>query len=267
MTTSAWYYLDQGQGPSVVLLHGLGANSFSWRHNLGPLSRHCRVAALDLPAHGRTPGAVVADFRPETLAAGIMALLNSRGISQAVVVGNSLGGSLALLLAHHYPERVAALVLIAPAAASPRVPLIFHPLRLQGLGLIVATVMGPWILPVALRMIYHNRELITPEVVAGYAPTFSTLVHRLALRRLCRETNPWPLNRVKDLLQGIHQPVSLIWGQEDRILPVQQADFLKANLPQAEFHLLPDTGHAPQEESPVTVNEIIIAFLRGSLKN
>lgn len=262
-----WFFREQGQGPPLFLLHGLGANSFSWRDNLGPLSRHYRVLAPDLPAHGRTPGSVVPDFRLETLAAGLLAFLDRRRVDKAVVVGNSLGGGLALLLAHHYPERVAALVLLAPAAALKRVPLIFYPLRLPALGLMVAACLGPWILPPALRMIFHRRELITPQVVAGYAPTFSTLARRLALGRLCRDIEPWPLAQVESLLQGIHQPVSLIWGQEDRILPVQQADFLKAHLPQAEFHLLPEIGHAPQEEDPETVNEIIIAFLGRSLKN
>jgi pimeloyl-ACP methyl ester carboxylesterase len=262
-----WFFREQGQGPPLLLLHGLGANSFSWRHNLEPLSRHYRVLAPDLPSHGRTPGSALPDFRLETLAADIIAFLDRRGVEKAAVVGNSLGGGLALLLARHYPERVAALVLIAPAAALRRVPLIFYPLRLPGLGLAVAACLGPWILPLALRMIYHRRELITPEVVAGYAPTFSTLAHRLALRRLCREIEPRPLTQVESLLKGIHQPVSLIWGQEDRILPVQQADFLKAHLPQAQFHLLPEIGHTPHEEDPAAVNEIIIAFLGRSLKN
>ena len=267
MTPSDWFYLEKGQGPPLLLIHGLGANSFSWRHNLAPLSRHYRVLAPDLPAHGRTPGAAVPDLSLETLTAGLLAFLDRRGVDQVTVVGNSLGGALALLLARHYPERVAALVLIAPAAALRRIPLIFFPLRLPALGLAVAACLGPWILPLALRQMYHRRDLITPEVVAGYAPTFSTLAKRLALRRLCREINPWGLSRVQELLQGIHQPVSLIWGQEDRILPVQQADFLKAHLPQTEFHLLPGIGHAPQEEDPATVNEIIIAFLGRSLKN
>lgn len=262
-----WFFLEAGQGPPLLLLHGLGASSFSWRHNLGPLSRHYRVLAPDLPAHGRTPGTAVPDLGLETLVAGLVAFLNRRGVSQAAVVGNSLGGSLALLLARHCPKRVAALALLAPAAAVTRVPLIFRPLRLPGVGQIVAAGLGPWIIPWALRIIFHRRELITPEVVAGYAPTFATLANRLALGRLCRAIDPWPLERVKELMQNVHQPVCLIWGEEDRILPVRQGDFLQAYLPQAEFHLLPQTGHAPQEEDPAAVNEIIIAFLGRSLKN
>jgi pimeloyl-ACP methyl ester carboxylesterase len=262
-----WFFLEQGQGPPLLLLHGLGASSFSWRHTIPVLSRQYRVLAPDLPAHGRTGPTARGDYRLETLAAGISAFLDRRGVEKAAVAGNSLGGGLALLLARHYPERVAALILLAPAAALTRFPLMFYPLRLPGLGLLSAVFMGPWILPLGLRLVYHRRELITPQVVAGYAPTFKSLANRLAFQRLVRDLEPWPMAKVESLLQGIAQPVSLIWGQEDRILPVQQADFLTARLPAAEFHLLPEVGHAPQEEAPAAVNEIIIAFLERSLKN
>jgi pimeloyl-ACP methyl ester carboxylesterase len=262
-----WFFLEQGQGPPLLLLHGLGASSFSWRHTIPALSPQYRVLAPDLPAHGRTGPVAGGDYRLEALADGISDFLDRRSVEKAAVAGNSLGGGLALLLAHRYPERVAALILLAPAAALTRIPLMFYPLRLPGLGLLTAVLLGPWILPLGLRLAYHRRELITPEVAAGYAPTFSKLANRLALQRLVRDLEPWPPAKVDSLLQGIAQPVSLIWGREDRILPVQQADFLTTRLPAAEFHLLPDAGHAPQEEAPEAVNEIIIAFLRRSLKN
>uniref|UniRef100_A0A7C3WGN8 Alpha/beta fold hydrolase n=1 Tax=Desulfobacca acetoxidans TaxID=60893 RepID=A0A7C3WGN8_9BACT len=267
MGPSDWFFQEQGQGPPLLLLHGLGASSFSWRHNLGPLSRRYRVLAPDLPPHGRTSPSATPDYRLETLAAGVLAFLDCRGVHQAIVAGNSLGGSLALLLAHLHPDRIAALVLLAPAVALTRPPLIFYPLRLPGVGLLAAWLLGPWILPVALRLIYYRRELATPAVAAGYAPTFATLDKRLALRRLCRELEPWPLTQVEVLLRRLRQPVALIWGEQDRILPVRQAHWLKERLPQAQFHLLPQVGHAPQEEAPERVNEIIIAFLARSLKN
>lgn len=267
MNSPEWFFLERGQGPPLLLLHGLGACSFSWRHNLVPLARHYRVLAPDLPAHGRTGPAPPADYRLEALAEGVLAFMDRRGVERAAVAGNSLGGGLALLLAHDHPERVAALILLAPAAALTRIPLTFRPLRLPGIGLLTAALLGPWMLPLALKLVYHRQEFVTPEVAAGYAPTFSTLANRLALRRLARQLEPWPLVRVQALLQGIRRPVALIWGAEDRILPVHQADLFKERLPQADFHLLSEVGHAPQEEAPETVNKIIIAFLERSLKN
>lgn len=261
-----WYFESRGQGPTLLLLHGLGASSFSWRHNLTPLARHFQVLAVDLPGHGRSPAPLSADYRQEALARGIMDFLDRRGIRQAAVAGNSLGGGLAMLLARDYPERVHALILLAPGVALKRVPWLFYPLRLPGLGLMAAALLGPWIIPLALRLAYHRPQLITPEVVAGYAGPYRDLRRRLALRRICRQLQVPPFSVIEALLTKIHQPTAIVWGEQDRILPVAQAAWLQARLPQAELHLLPEIGHAPQEEAWGAVNKIIIAFLTRSFK-
>ena len=138
-----WYFIDQGRGPNLLLLHGLGASSFSWRHNLGPLARHFRVLAPDLPPHGRSPAPLDGDYTVAGQIRGILEFLDRRGIEQAALAGNSLGGGLALLLARDYPERFPALVLLAPAVALTRVPYIFYPLRLPRLGRLAAASWDP----------------------------------------------------------------------------------------------------------------------------
>lgn len=262
-----WSLTDEGRGFPLLLLHGLGACAFSWRHNIAPLAQHFRVLAPDLPGHGLTPAHLVPAYRLENLVHALWQLLGQVGVRRFVAVGNSLGGSLALLMARKQPERVAALILLAPAVFLSRPPWLCYLLRPPVLGWLVAALMGPWMLPMALRLAYHHHRLITPAVIQGYAPTFRTLAHRQALRRLAKELHPWPAAQVEALLAAIHQPVCLLWGCEDRILPVSQAHGLAARLPQAELHLLPGVGHAPQEEAPEAVNKIIIAFLGCSLKN
>ena len=258
---------EAGRGYPLVLLHGFGASSFSWRGNLGPLSQHYRVLVPDLPGHGRTPAAAVPDFRLETLSRELLHLLDCQGVPQAALAGNSLGGSLALLLARDHPERFPALVLLAPGVAVRRLPWFFYPLRVPLLGLALALFLGPWTARMALHHSYYRWELITPEVIAGFAPTFRTLANRLALRRLVCQVDPLSLSQAESLLGEIRQPLCLIWGERDRILPKKQAFWLKERLPRAELHILPEVGHAPQEEAPERVNEIIIAFLARSLKN
>lgn len=257
-----WYFRSQGRGPVLLLLHGLGASSFSWRDNLGPLAGHFRVVAPDLPAHGCSPAPLHEDYRAASLSRGVMDFLDRQGIARAAVAGNSLGGGLALFLARNYPQRITALILLAPAAAMTRIPWIFAPLRLPVLGLLAAACLGPWIIPWILHRVYYRRELITPAVVAGYAAPYRGLRRRLALRQVLRRLQIPPLAEMEDLLRNIRQPVSLIWGEEDRILPVDQAHWIKARLPQTRLHLLPAVGHAPQEEAPAAVNKIIIDFLR-----
>ena len=263
--TRDWFIREAGQGFPLMLLHGLGASSFSWRDNIGPLSRHYRILAPDLPAHGRTPALAGLDFRLKTLTRELLHLLDDRGVSRTVLTGNSLGGSLALLLAHEHPERFPALVLLAPAVT--RLPWLFYPLRLPVLGAGLAVLLGPWTARAALHISYYRRDLITPEVIRGYTPTFRTMANRLGLRRLIGAIDPMPLTQAAGLLRQLRQPVCLIWGEQDRILPLDQAFWLREHLPRVELHVLPDVGHAPQEEAPEQVNEIIIAFLARSLKN
>jgi len=87
-----WYVETAGQGPDLVLLHGLGASSFSWRHNRAPLSRHFRVITPDLPGHGRSPAPLDADYRAEALVRGVIDFLDWQGLDTVALGGNSLGG-------------------------------------------------------------------------------------------------------------------------------------------------------------------------------
>jgi pimeloyl-ACP methyl ester carboxylesterase len=265
--TQTWFCQKAGQGFPLVLLHGLGASSFSWRENIGPLSRHYQVFAPDLPAHGRTPPDAVPDFDLATLTRALVHLLDRLGVARAILAGNSLGGTLALLLARDYPERFPALVLLAPAVALARLPLFFYPVRLPVVGKPLAALLGPWTARLALYFSYYRWDLINPEVIAGYQTTFRTMANRLALRRLICRVDPLPLPQLIDLLGQVPQPVSLIWGEHDHILSPKQGFWLKEHLPRAELQVLPEVGHAPQEEAPELVNEIIIAFLARSLKN
>ncbi len=262
-----WYVEIQGQGPNLVLLHGLGASSFSWRHNRGPLSRHFRVITPDLPGHGRSPAPRHGDYRTDRLIRGVLDFLDWHKLTTVFLGGNSLGGGLSLLAAAEQPERVAALVLLAPAAALTRVPYAFYPLRLPVLGYAVAALLGPWFLPLFMRLVYYDAARMIPEAVAGYALPYRDLNCRLALRQLCRQLELRPLDEISARLRVLTQPALLIWGKQDRILPASQGFWLKQHLPQARLKILPEVGHAPQEEAPGAVNEIIIDFLDHPLKN
>jgi pimeloyl-ACP methyl ester carboxylesterase len=262
-----WYVEITGQGPDLVLLHGLGASSFSWRHNRAALSRHFRVITPDLPGHGRSIALPDGDYHLEALVRGLLDFLDWYGLGAVALGGNSLGGGLSLVLASQHPERVTALILLAPAAALTRLPYAFWPLRLPVVGDAVAALLGPWLLPWFMRLVYSHPERLIPEAAPGYAPPYRDFSHRLALRQVCRHLETRPLAEVEAMLRGLAMPTALIWGKQDRILPPAQAYWLAERLPQAEFHLLPDVGHAPQEEAPEPVNKIIIDFLDRSLKN
>ena len=152
-----WYVEIEGQGPDLVLLHGLGASSFSWRHNRAHLSRHFRVITPDLPGHGRSPAPPGGDYHTEALVRGVLDFLDWQGLETVALGGNSLGGGLSLILAREQPARVSALVLLAPAAALTRVPYVFWPLRLPVLGYATAVPPGTLAAPLV-----HAPGLLPP---------------------------------------------------------------------------------------------------------
>jgi pimeloyl-ACP methyl ester carboxylesterase len=263
---SRWHYLQAGQGENLLLLHGLGASVFSWRHNLDPLGRFYQVLALDLKGCGDSSVGFGEDYSLEALALEVLAFMDNLGVKRTALAGNSLGGSVALMLAQRFPERVSALVLLAPAVFLSRLPWIVYPLKLPVVSWLSVWVLGPWVIPLALRLAYHDPRLITPEVVAGYARPFRSLKKRLVLRELCGGLHLWSRPQLQALLAAVRQPTLIIWGEQDRILPPAQAWELKQHLSQAELHLLPGVGHAPQEENPLQVNKIMIDFLNRSFK-
>ncbi len=262
-----WFWIDAGQGHPLVLIHGFGASSFSWRENIGPLKEHFRVLVPDLPGHGQTRGVPGADYSLASLAVGLRAGLEARGISRAAVAGNCFGGGLALLLAHFYPEMVSHLILVDPAAVLTRLPLLFTPLRTPILGKLVAASLGPWVLHLGLRLAYHDWSLITPQVIEGYSPTYLDIKQRLTLWEMCQKMVFLPQKQVGKILAGIHQPTILIWGRKDRILPLRQGYRFLSYRPQTPAFFLREIGHAPQEEAPDKVNKIIIDFLKPGLIN
>ena len=189
-----WYVEIAGQGPDLVLLHGLGASSFSWRHNRALLSRHFRVITPDLPGHGRSPAPLDADYRAEALVRGVVDFLDWQGLDTVALGGNSLGGGLSLVLARERPARVSALVLLAPAAAMTRIPYAFLPLRLPVLGYAAAILLGPWLLPWFMRLVYCHPERLIPRRWRATPPPTGTSA---AAWRCARSAGPlrfapWP---------------------------------------------------------------------------
>ncbi len=255
-----WHFISQGQGPDLLLLHGLGGSVFSWRHNLAPLAARFRTTALDLKGHGASCASIAEDFRLEDLVGDVKQFMDAAGIAQAVMAGNSLGGSLAVLLAHHHPDRVRALILLAPALFLRRLPVIVYPLKIPVMGWLLGALSGPWIIPPALRLNYADHRSITAAVVEGYSKPLRSLARRMTLTKLCRQLVVPPPSRVESILADLQVPVAIIWGEQDRILPARQLQRLRECLPRAQVHLLAGVGHNPQEEAPAAVNKIIIAF-------
>ncbi len=251
------HYVAQGQGRALVLVHGLAGWSFSWRHNLGPLSRHFRVYALDLPGCGLSdPGLLTMEEAAQVVAGFVTAM----GESRAHLLGTSTGGASAALCALNSPELVEKLVLVAPVNPFSRNHRAAIHLGGTAAGEVIlraAQLAGPWLAGILLRRrLYARPERVSKETVEGYARPLARPSLPAELRRVYRDWQAPPA----EAWSRIAQPVLLIWGERDRTVPPGSGRKLAAAL-KAELEVLPACGHLPYEEEPEIFNKTVTGFL------
>jgi pimeloyl-ACP methyl ester carboxylesterase len=251
----------RGEGATVLLIHGFGTSSFTWRHIMRPLAARLRVLAPDLLGVGCPARPRRADYSLEAHVERLEALLNEMAIEGARVVGHSFGGSMALLLAARHPHRVSRLALLAPAAFVERYPLLVRVLRSPVLGPLAMWVPARGAARLALRRAYADPSRITPEAVPGYARDLGDRRVRRALRATAIAFSRTKPERLREVLAGIHPPTLILWGREDRILPPSQGESLQLALPHARLILVAGAGHALHEERPDAVLDALLPFL------
>jgi len=247
-----------GEGePAVFLLHGFGASTFSWQEVMGPLAEMGTVVAFDRPAFGLTERPMPGEwerpnpYTPEAQADLTVGLMDALGVEQAVLVGNSAGGTIALLTALTYPERVVGLVLVDAAVyVGGGTPGFLRPLlntpQMRHLGPLLVRRYRDWGMDFA-HSAWHDTSGITPEVWEGYLKPLKAQNWDRVLWELTRASHALDL---PERLGEVAMPVLVVTGDDDRIVPTGQSVSLAEELPQADLVVIPNCGHVPQEECP-----------------
>ncbi|GAN97784.1 branched-chain alpha-keto acid dehydrogenase subunit E2 [Komagataeibacter europaeus NBRC 3261] len=245
----------EGDGTPLLLIHGFGGDLKNWMLNHAALAHGRRVIAFDLPGHGESSK----DVWPGTLAffADVTAqLLAQLKIEQAHVMGHSLGGGIALTLAQAAPQSVASLVLVAPAGLGPQINMTFIN------GFIEADRVRA--VQDVLKYLVHDKSLIGRRMSDDVLRYKRLDGVQAALRTVADACFPGGHqgDDLRPVLAAVDVPVTVIWGREDEILPVTQADGLSTAV---ERHILPDIGHMPQLESAGKVNEMVEEFMKSKV--
>jgi len=259
-------YADYGEGPAVVLVHGLGGSWQTWLKNIPVLATEHRVIAVDLPGFGASP-ALPAPADMATHADVLAALLDDLGLESAAIVGHSMGGLVALQLLAARPDLVERLVL-ANAGGIP-------------LGRIrLAAIVGGFKVfhrvfarETVIRAL-STRPRLRQVLFAGFMGNPSAMAGPFALEVVPRIFAPGFLgavtaaSRVAGAVDArtITTPVLLVWGTRDRILPLAQAQRLHGDLRDlgvdARLVALDGVGHCPMFEAPDLFNEAVLRFTR-----
>ena len=258
--------LTAGSGDPVLLIHGLGATKGSFLPTLAALAPAFRTIGLDLPGFGDSYKPLRAAYHPQFFARAIVDVLDALEIERAHLVGNSLGGRIALEVGLRFPERVGRLVLLAPSLAwrraRPWAPLV-RALRPE-LGLVQLT--PRWavegvvhrILPVASS---NWVRAGVDEFLRAYLTPRGRVAFYAAARQIYLE-EPHGAKGFWTRLAQLQPAALFVWGKQDWLVPIAFAAHVKEVLPAA-HHLELDCGHVPQLERPDETHTVMAAFLRA----
>jgi cation diffusion facilitator CzcD-associated flavoprotein CzcO/pimeloyl-ACP methyl ester carboxylesterase len=259
-------YRRTGEGEPVLLLHGIAQSLEDWNEQHDRLSLQHAVFSLDLPGFGysdRLPGAATLG----KLAGILPAFLDELGVTEPIaVIGNSLGGAVAMTLAARHPERVLSLVLANSAGFGKEVAMVLRLLAVKPIG---AALMKPNVKSSerTVSSLFYDKSLATEArvrhsfVLSQRADHAKTLLDIATDLGTFRGVSPqWRASLLK-AMQAVDVPTLVVWGDHDHVLPSNHLAAALTALPHAESHLFEKTGHMPQIERPDEFAALVESFL------
>lgn len=256
-TIGQWeiHYQAVGQGPPLLLIHGIGASLHCWDSLVPLLSKDFQVIALDLPGFGRSSKQVGAQYGLDDQSERIEQFLDYLEIDRCSLVGNSMGGTLALWLAHRHPKRFPNVVAIAPAANPKLVPWLTDK---------IGFLSGPasWLFLRGIAERFHKSTLANPDKLSARHVTQTLSVYRrnpVAIKSFLAATAAISDPRLLD--RTFESRALILWGAHDKLVPRWTIDRLMPRLADATLVIHPNGGHQLQEDDPEWTYQKIIDFL------
>lgn len=263
------YWTSGNKGTKVLLLHGAGGCVDYWMQNIGALAQHHCVYAVDMVGSGRSDKPV-ATYSLTYLAQFIKDFMDALNIKRASLIGPSLGGGVALQFTLMFPEKVSKLVLISCFGLGKELPI--------GLRLVSRPFLGEFLtrpsrngIAGMLKLAVHDPTLITDELIdISYQISALPGAHRSLLKLARRNSNIFGVRTqvyrpLVAQLASITAPTLVVWGKQDRLLPVAHADVAIKALPNAHLHVFDPCGHWPPFERPGEFNALVIEFLASNM--
>lgn len=261
------HYHEAGSGPALVLLHGSGPGVSGWsnfRGNFPAFASEFRTVVMDMPGFGKSERPEFDRAYPKVAADAVARLMDALGIEKAHLLGNSMGGYVALEFALAYPDRVDRLVLMGPGGLAVNV---LGPEQSEGARRLGDFMMAPskkameaWVDTMVANKSVVDDQLIEERLANAMAP--GALESAMAIfASLGQHPDPVPMYA---RLKGIKAPTLVTWGRDDRMLPVEGALMGFRQLPNAELHIFSRCGHWAQVERKEEFERLVSEFLTRS---
>jgi pimeloyl-ACP methyl ester carboxylesterase len=260
-------YYEAGEGPPVILLHGFGACTYTWRFLAPALARDHRVFAIDLKGFGLSAKPADDKYAVSDQADMVAAFIRRRDLSDLALVGHSMGGGVALMtylkVRPEVPARISKLVLIDSAGYPQKLPWFIRLARMPIISAIGGRLLPPrFATYLVLRKCYYNKDKITDEQIETYAYYGNLPGARQALTATAQQIMPADIDALTAQYKTIKVPVLIIWGAEDEVVPLSVGKKFKRDIPNSQLVILPKCGHIPPEEEPQETNRLVTTFLK-----
>ena len=261
-------YHQRGNGPTLVLVHGITSSAQTWGRVIGLLAEHHTVIAPDLLGHGES-AKPRGDYSLGAYASGIRDLLVALGHERATVLGHSLGGGIALQFAYQFPERVERLVLVSSGGLGRDVSVMLRAATLPG---------AEYVLPLLSSSAARNVVSASVKVLkalgirpnpdgVGIGQAFSSLgavdARRAFLHtaRSIIEPSGQRVSAADRLYLAAWLPTLIVWGARDRMIPVKHAHTAAEAIPSSRLEVFPSAGHFPFNDDPERFAEVVSDFI------
>jgi pimeloyl-ACP methyl ester carboxylesterase len=264
-------YVKAGNGPALLLLHGLGCTHRTWLPVLDALARRYTVIAPDLLGHGESDKPR-ADYSIGAFANGMRDLLTVLGIDKATVVGHSFGGGVAMQFAYQFPERTERLVLVGSGGLGPEVSPAIRAITTTGFYQVMGLLTLPGIRHVGMGGLQVlsstglSRFRDYDEVASIYG-SFRDPAARAAVRHVVRAVVDWQ-GQIVTMADRAYlteaMPMAVVWGRDDRVIPVRHASNAAALAPAARVEVIPNAGHFPHKDHPQRFARLVHDFVRST---
>jgi 2-hydroxy-6-oxonona-2,4-dienedioate hydrolase len=242
----------------LILLHGLGASAERWSRIIPTLSRYYRVIIPDIIGFGYSDKPAAVEYTMEFFIDFFKVFLDNLGISKAIIIGSSFGGHIATEFAIRFNRMVEKLVLVSPAGMMKTSTPTLDRYIMAALYPVYEHVYEAF-----SEMAYNSDDAVNEEIVMDFVNRMRLTNAKYAFMSTVLGIRYAP--KLKGRLSNIIAPTLLVWGENDRMIPLQYAREYE-EIPKSKLIVIKNCGHTPYVEKPITFNKIILSFLGSSNK-
>ena len=254
-------YFEEGQGETVIFIHGIGQAMYTFRKNVRVLSEHCHVISIDLLGHGLSDKPDI-DYTINDFSKLIVDFMDAMNIEKASLLGFSTGAIIALDVAIKYPKLVTRLILLSPGGVTKNYPWQIKHLSTPILSDILFTLFNKSMLKNVIEDAYYDPSLVTGDLVRHY---FKVLSNRENLDSTIVAYSNWDDSNIAYELSSIEAPAYIFWGENDKWHPLEMLELYEDALSDVYSATFADCGHILHEERADEFNKKLIEIFKTKI--